>query len=169
VVVVADHGENFAEHLAERGWAWDHGEYLDPESVAIPLVVTGPGVVPGRSPGTVSIRDLYTTLLEAAGLRDPDAAREGRRDLRQASDDDRVVRIERRTFDSQVPDSVRRHAAAAADGEHLVVVGEDGAPTTAAGPDGLLELARDGLVPQEPARDLSPETRKALEELGYAE
>jgi hypothetical protein len=24
-------------------------------------------------------------------------------------------------------------------------------------------------VPQEPARDLSPETRKALEELGYAE
>jgi arylsulfatase A-like enzyme len=169
VVVVADHGENFAEHLAERGWAWDHGEYLDPESVKIPLVVTGPGVVPGRSPGTVSIRDLYTTLLEAAGLRDPDAAREGRRNLRQASDRDRAVRIERRTFQSQVPDSVRRHAAAAADGVNLVVVGEDGAPTSAAGPDGLLELARDGLVPQEPARDLSPETRKALEELGYAE
>ncbi len=169
IVVVGDHGENFAEHLAERGWAWDHGEYLDPESVRIPLVVTGPGVAPGRSPGTVSIRDLYTTLLASAGLGDPDAAREGRRDLRQASDRDRAVRIERRTFDSQVPDSVRRHAAAAADGENLVVVGEDGASTTATSPGALLELARDGLLPPEPPRDLSPETRKALKELGYAE
>ena len=170
VIVVSDHGESLDEHLDARGYGYDHGEYLDPEVVTIALVLAGPGVVPGRSPGPASIRDLHTTLLEAAGVGDPDARREERRDLRTPSDAPRVVRIERRTFASETRASVGLHAAAAADGETLVVVAESGEPSTPAdgASPGLLEAARAGLARAAP-RPIDPELREALEALGYAE
>jgi arylsulfatase A-like enzyme len=143
--------------------------------VAIPLVVAGPGVAPGSSEGAVSIRDLYTTILEAAGIPDTEATGAGRRDLRRRSGERRIVRIERRDFLTAMPDSVRTHRAAATDGAHLVIVAEDGSPTTE--PDAatgeLLEAARSQLgevgAPDSAPRPLEAEVREALRELGYAE
>jgi arylsulfatase A-like enzyme len=174
VLVAADHGESFTEHLAERRFAYDHGKFLDGECVLIPLVVAGPGVAPGSSAGAVSLRDLYTTILETAGVADVEAAGADRRDLRRPSDERRLVRIERRTFRTLVPDSVRTHGAAAADGARLVIVAEDGSPTTE--PDeatgDLLEAARSQLGERDSApapRPLEAEIREALRDLGYAE
>jgi arylsulfatase A-like enzyme len=171
VAVVADHGEHLAEHLTERGYAYDHGEFLDREGVAIPLVLAGPGVAPGRSPAPASIRDLYTTLLAAAGIEDAQASQEGRRDLRVPSDAPRVVRIERRHFRSRVPQMVGAHAAAATDGVALAIVGEDGRATQGGDHPVLLEAARSLVQPASAAGPLrvDPETRRALRELGYAE
>ncbi len=183
VVVVADHGESLDEHLVDRGYGYDHGEFLDSENVTIPLVLAGPGVEPGRSPGTVSIRDLYATLLAAAGVEDPEAAGGDRRDLRRARSAPRRVGIERRHFGLRVRDSVRTHGAAASDGGGLVIVAEDGSRT--AGPaetgDDLLAAARarlggGGLAGEpldaktlDPEIPLDPNIRQALQELGYAE
>jgi arylsulfatase A-like enzyme len=174
VLVAADHGESFAEHLEERGFAYDHGQYLDPEEVEIPLIVVGPGIAPGRSRGAASLRDVYTTILGVSGAGDSNASSEGRRDLRLRDDARRVVRIERRAFIAPVPDSVKAHAAAAADGARLVIIAEDGSSPDAADPlaADLLEAARSGLDPR--AADATPaaissETREALRDLGYAE
>jgi len=174
VLVAADHGESFAEHLEERGFAYDHGKYLDPEEIEIALVVAGPGIAPGRSSGAASLRDVYTTILEASGVGDPDAGSEGRRDLRLRDDARRVVRIERRAFLAAVPDSVKAHAAAAADGTRLVIIAEDGSSPDAADPGAadLLAAARSGLDPRaSPAAPaaISGETREALRDLGYLE
>jgi hypothetical protein len=66
---------------------------------------------------------------------------------------------------------VKAHAAAATDGERLVIVGEDGSP---AGPvesaaNDLLAAARAGLAARATAADLSSETRETLRALGYVE
>jgi arylsulfatase A-like enzyme len=172
VAVVADHGETLADHLEERGYAYDHGEFLDAESVSVPLLLAGPGVEPGRSPGTASIRDLYTTLLAAAGIDDGEAAAAGRRDLRHPSATRRVVGIERRRFGAAVRPEVKAQGAAAADGARLVIVAEDGDATAApdAAAAGLLEAARSRLHRSAaPAEPIDPATRQALHDLGYAE
>jgi membrane-anchored protein YejM (alkaline phosphatase superfamily) len=174
VLVAADHGESLAEHLEERGFAYDHGQYLDPEEIEIPLIVVGPGIAPGRSRGAASLRDVYTTILGVSGAGDPDASSEDRRDLRLRDDARRVVRIERRAFVAAQPDSVRAHGAAAADGARIVIIAEDGSSPDAADPRAadLLEAARSGLDPRAadatPA-EISSETREALRDLGYAE
>ncbi len=62
ILVVADHGESLDESLEARGYAYDHGEFLEAQEIQIPLVIAGPGVTPGRSSAVASIRDLYTTL-----------------------------------------------------------------------------------------------------------
>ena len=167
IVVASDHGESLDEHLAQRGWGYDHGEFLDPESVRIVLIVSGAGVARGRSLGTASIADVHATLLEGAEL----ASQPGARDLRHASRATRRVAIERRAFRETPAPAVRAHAAAAAEGEQLVVVGHDGART--AGPPAsttLLEVARRarGSESATPA-PLDDATRARLERLGYAE
>ena len=172
VAVVADHGETLADHLEERGYAYDHGEFLDAESVAVPLVLAGPGVQSGRSASAVSIRDLYTTLLAEAGIRDAEARAAGRRDLRRPSATRRVVGIERRRFGVAVRPEVKTQGAAAADGARLVIVAEDGASTAAPDgtPAGLVEAARERLGRRaERVEPLDAETREALRDLGYAE
>jgi len=173
IAVAADHGESLAEHLEDRGFAYDHGKYLDPEQVEIPLIVVGPGIAPDRSRGAASLRDLYTTVLETTAAGDPEAEPEGRRDLRRRDDTRRIVRIERRSFRAAVPDSVKAHAAAAADGERLAIIAEDGSA-----PDAVAGAAADLLVEARAALDaradvapaaISSETREALRELGYSE
>lgn len=175
ILVATDHGETLSEAIDDRGYGFDHGEHLDAHDVEIALLAVGPGVPVGRSVGAVSIRDLYTTLLAAAGLEDASADVEGRRDLRAASDARRIVRIERRVLDEafRLPDSVYQNAGAATDGTHLVVVGSDGlsaAEGVTPVPDILAE-ARLALDDRE-ARALAPlepETEKALRDLGYLE
>lgn len=176
VIVAADHGESLDEHRASRGYGFDHGEFLDEEAVRIPLVIAGPGVTPGRSAGTASIRDLYTTILEAGGIGDATAVNEGRRDLRQADDTPRIVEVERRSFDTEIPDLVARHAAGASDGSAFVVVA----------PSGEFTVGADGAAPELQARaaararaaeeakrrtlpQFDPETVEALRQLGYTE
>jgi choline-sulfatase len=58
VVVTADHGEEFFDH-----GGWYHAEELYDESVRVPWIVAGPGVVPGRVVPTVGLVDLMPTLL----------------------------------------------------------------------------------------------------------
>jgi len=167
VVVTADHGEALDEHVRERGYAYDHGEFLDLEAVQIPLVLTGPGVGPGRSRGAVSIRDLADTLRLAGGIAVAGAAR----DLRVADDRRRVVTMQRRRYLGEVRPSMRSHVAAASDGEQLVIVGEDGLPsgsTADAAPD-LLAAARGVPRPDGALSPLDPDLAEALESLGYAE
>jgi len=171
VVVAADHGESLDERLAERGYAYDHGKYLDPECVAIPLVLAGPGVAPGRSAGAVSIRDLYTALLGAAGLPDAEADAEERRDPRRPVLERRLLRIERRPLGAEVAPGALAHAAAATDGVALAIVAADGSAIgdEPAAPDLLAAARRHAalLAAAAPVRALRPETLEALRSLGY--
>ena len=64
IVVTADHGEAFYEH----GF-WQHSDTLYEEMTRVPLIVKWPGQRhTGRSDVPVTLRDLYPTLLEEAGL-----------------------------------------------------------------------------------------------------
>ena len=62
IITIADHGELLGEHEA---WNHEHGVY--PELTHIPLVVSGDGLS-GKSKETISIMDVYATILELAGI-----------------------------------------------------------------------------------------------------
>lgn len=184
VVVVADHGESLDEHLEARGYAFDHGEFLDFEQIRIPLVLAGPGVGAGRSRGVVSIRDLYTTLLSAAGIPDESAAAEGRRDLRLAASGERLAIVERRRFAGAGRREISRTAEALVDGHALAIAGEgsllvvgenaqqtlvsgEGAPALGDTARSALEAVRGS---DSGARsEIDPTLREALRHLGYAQ
>jgi choline-sulfatase len=69
VVVTSDHGEMLGEH-----GMWFKRTYFDP-SAAVPLLFRGPGADAGqRVSRTVSLVDLFPTLLDLAGLEYPGAA-----------------------------------------------------------------------------------------------
>jgi len=71
VIVTSDHGEEFGEHGALR-----HGFQLYEETLRVPLIVAGPGVVPGRIADVPLAQiDLAPTVLELAGLPAPAAFR----------------------------------------------------------------------------------------------
>ncbi len=183
IAVVSDHGEALDEHLDTRGYAYDHGEFLDGEQIQIALVLAGPGVSPGRSPGVASIRDLYTTLLAAAGIEDSQAAARDRRDLRRPVEGARLARVERRGFPASearalgptLAQRVRAHAVAVSDGQRTLVLAEDGSLSTRPQPEApeLVAAARDVLRAVREAESthapvrLEPSLREALESLGY--
>jgi arylsulfatase A-like enzyme len=180
IVVTADHGEALDEHIDARGYGFDHGEFLDADQIRIPLVLAGPGVVAGRSPGVVSIRDLHATLLAVAGLSagDPDA-----RDLRATADASRVAICERRPGGARdeapspaAADLIRSHAVAASDGVTLLIAGENGAVSVQTGPadSALAEAARAVLAEGQHSGEvvappIDAATREALRSLGYAQ
>jgi hypothetical protein len=62
-VVTADHGESLGEDNR-----WFHGTSLAPELLAVPLVVIGDKVAPGRVRDAVGHAAIRATLLAAAGL-----------------------------------------------------------------------------------------------------
>jgi choline-sulfatase len=175
IAAVADHGEALDEWLEARAYAFDHGEFLDADQIRIPLVLAGPDVAPGRSTGAVSISDLYGTLLAAAGIANQ-AADAPVRDLRVASDAERVVVTERRAADDaelaadpRAAAALRAHGIAATDGRAFAVIAADGAATEGAPPAlldagraALGELQRAGAAPEVDAA-----TREALRSLGY--
>jgi arylsulfatase A-like enzyme len=176
IAAVADHGEALDEWLDTRHYGFDHGEFLDPDQIRIPLVLAGPGVAPGRSGGAVSISDPYGTLLAAAGV-GVDAPL---RDLRLASADERVVLTERRAGDAaeaaaepRTAAALRAHSVAATDGRGFAVIAADGSSTDVA-PEALLEAGRAALaeLPQQgavAAPEVDAATREALRSLGYTD
>jgi arylsulfatase A-like enzyme len=63
VIITADHGESFGEHLI-----FGHNTSLYLDEVAVPLVIVGPGVPAGRAVREpVSLRDLPATVVDQLG------------------------------------------------------------------------------------------------------
>jgi arylsulfatase A-like enzyme len=184
ILVVADHGESLDESLEARGYAYDHGEFLEEHEFRIPLVMAGPGVTPGRSPGVASIRDLYTTLLEAAGVGDSEAESAGRRDLLRAAGERRFVAVERRLvgrgealrMDAGRRELLRLHALAVTDGDSTVMLDVAGRVSSPApSPPELLEAAHRkwseiGAASHAASpHPIDASIREALRALGYAD
>ena len=184
ILVVADHGESLDESLESRGYAYDHGEFLDVQEIRVPLVIAGPGIAPGRSPAVASIRDVYTTILEAAGIGDPEAGSEGRRDLRRADQGSRFVAVERRPLGRAEATRVGAaraellglHALAVTDGSRTLTLDVAGRVSSPApSPPELLEAAERRWSEIAAASDaaaphrIDPSTREALRALGYAD
>ena len=68
VAVTSDHGESLGEH----DYYFDHGEDVFEPSLAIPLVIAGPGLPAGRRvSGFASTLDLVPTLLDAVKVSYP--------------------------------------------------------------------------------------------------
>lgn len=64
VIFMSDHGEMLGDH-----GIYLKGPYFYEPAVRAPLIISGPGIAPGRrSPALVELTDLAPTLLEAAGL-----------------------------------------------------------------------------------------------------
>jgi tetratricopeptide (TPR) repeat protein len=63
IVVVSDHGEGLGDHGEST-----HGALLYQSTMHVPMVLVGPGVTPGVASEPVSIRRVYHTLLDWAGL-----------------------------------------------------------------------------------------------------
>jgi tetratricopeptide (TPR) repeat protein len=63
ILVVGDHGEGLSEHGEAQ-----HGRLLYQSTMHVPLVLVGPGVVPGEADAPVSARRVAYTLLDWAGL-----------------------------------------------------------------------------------------------------
>ena len=67
VVVTSDHGEALGDHGEDV-----HGYFVYEATLRVPLVIRGPGVNAGtRVDGVVRTIDLYPTIVEMFGLRDP--------------------------------------------------------------------------------------------------
>ncbi len=67
IILTADHGESFFEH-----GRWQHGLNLFDEVLRVPLIVKWPGnVLKGRVPMQVSQIEIFSTLLEQAGVDSP--------------------------------------------------------------------------------------------------
>jgi len=63
VVVASDHGEGLGDHGESQ-----HGNLVYQPTMHVPLVLAGPGVAPGTSEVPVSLRRIYHTVLDWAGL-----------------------------------------------------------------------------------------------------
>jgi arylsulfatase A-like enzyme len=67
VALVADHGEEFADHGRLH-----HGHTLHRELTQMPLILRVPGIAPGRVDEIASMVDVFPTLLELAGAETPE-------------------------------------------------------------------------------------------------
>ncbi len=65
VIVTADHGEEFGEHGAQ------YHETCYEEVVRVPLMVSGPGIAPGKDDSIVQQIDLLPTMLALLGVAPP--------------------------------------------------------------------------------------------------
>jgi choline-sulfatase len=72
IVLAGDHGEGLGEHGEQT-----HGNLLYQSTMHVPLVVAGPGVAPGVNDASVSVRRVYHTVLDLAGLDATDSLRAG--------------------------------------------------------------------------------------------
>lgn len=68
IILCSDHGE----HLGEHGLLY-HGDFLYDEVIQVPLVMSGPGVPPGkRWSKLVSLVDVFDTICDLADIRTPE-------------------------------------------------------------------------------------------------
>ena len=197
VVVVADHGETLDELSERYGYAYDHGEFLYPNEIHVPLILHGPERLGLRGGGTldasVCLTDLMPTALGLLGV-PCEAPYEGRSLvplLRGGEVAPAAIVSERHRIDGDLP-----HPCLAGD-ERAIVLGRwlliesDGRGRE------LFDLQEDpgattNLVEQEPRRaerlveqlgywledhpagelavpdEVSDERRQSLSELGYA-
>jgi choline-sulfatase len=70
VVIAGDHGEGLGDHGESR-----HGTLLYQSTMHVPLVVMGPGIPPGLVEAPVSIRRIFHTVLDLAGIASADSLR----------------------------------------------------------------------------------------------
>jgi tetratricopeptide (TPR) repeat protein len=70
VIVVGDHGEGLGDHGELQ-----HGLLVYQSTMHVPLVIAGPGVTAGVSDGPVSIRRVFHTILDWAGVSATDSLR----------------------------------------------------------------------------------------------
>jgi choline-sulfatase len=63
IAIAGDHGEGLGEH-GER----QHGDLLYEPTMRVPLLLAGPGVTPGVSDTPASVRRIFHTVLDWAGL-----------------------------------------------------------------------------------------------------
>jgi choline-sulfatase len=78
IVVAADHGEGLGDHGESQ-----HGNLLYQSTMHVPLLVVGPGVEPGVSDTPVSIRRIFHTVRDLAGLESADSLRGTEEELAQ--------------------------------------------------------------------------------------
>lgn len=65
-IVTADHGESLGEHGEPT-----HGLFAYDATIAVPLIVAGPGIAPRVIPDPAAHVDLAPTVLDVAGIRAP--------------------------------------------------------------------------------------------------
>ncbi len=70
IILVGDHGEGLGDHGESQ-----HGNLLYQSTMHVPLVLAGPGVTAVSSESPVSIRRVYHTVLDWAGLGSADSLR----------------------------------------------------------------------------------------------
>ncbi|MFC4137638.1 MULTISPECIES: sulfatase [unclassified Microbacterium] len=115
VVFTSDHGDGDAAHR------WNQKTALFEECTRVPLIVSGPGVVPGGRSGLTSAGlDLLPTLLRAAGAAAPHGLH-GRPRALDAGEDpsDRVIAAETR-FERADPPLTRGRAIWCGDHKYVV-------------------------------------------------
>jgi arylsulfatase A-like enzyme len=100
VVLLADHGETFAEH----GDFWNHGLWVYETTARVPLILSGADLAPGRERAPVSTLDVLPTVLDHLGLEAPREAQG--RSLLRAVDGERPIFCE-----ATQPPAVERPAA----------------------------------------------------------
>ena len=64
VIVIGDHGEGLGEHGEAQ-----HGNLLYQGTMRVPLIVAGDGIAPGSVEKAVSVRQVFDTVLDWAGVR----------------------------------------------------------------------------------------------------
>jgi arylsulfatase A-like enzyme/tetratricopeptide (TPR) repeat protein len=63
LIIVGDHGEGLGEHGEQQ-----HGNLLYQSTMHVPLLLIGPGIVPGTDDTPISTRRVFHTILNWAGL-----------------------------------------------------------------------------------------------------
>ncbi len=76
IVIAGDHGEGLGDHGESQ-----HGNLLYQSSMHVPLVLVGPGIAPGVSEATASIRRIFHTVLHLAGLGSADSLLHAQREV----------------------------------------------------------------------------------------
>ena len=180
VITLADHGEMLGEH-----GRWEHGYGLYPELTHVPLVVSGDGIEDGVTEEVVSILDVHRTVAELAGVETPSR---GQDLLDSPASRDSLVEYhgffyrhrERLLRDERIADRVPAldtplDGFVTAEGGYAYQTHDDGFRTVGDGlpedTDAHLRELRAGVerrTVDEDAPEVSPETLKQLEDLGYA-
>jgi arylsulfatase A-like enzyme len=138
ILFVADHGESIEEH-AYLG----HGRRIYETELRVPLAISGPGIVTGRSDAPVRGIDMAPTLLGLAGLPIPSVMR-GKDVIHGEVASDRVRVME--TYGGAVPNlKITKSLMASANAQRQTVL-QDGWKLIVGGPEEeLYHIAEDAL------------------------